>query len=209
MVHRHVVSTSSHEQPRVRLTSVCISTTISMLYFMVAGLKGEALFHGLRGHLTWIPFIISMGISKFTCVWDPSRNSHGFSYQTCSCLWYYWKHIRDICQGAAESCTSMSFLHWGWWPSIWATVVRCKMYVNCVNVLYLHVTVTNVNKKVDGNVIDKFTVISPFHGPQVPYLKLFSGASAMSCLIFARSYWITPYTGWRNMSALINNSNGL
>ena len=26
------------------------------------------------------------------------------------------------------------------------------------------------------------------HGPQVPYLKLFNGASPMSCLIFARSY---------------------
>ena len=46
----------------------------------------EALFHGLRGHLTWIPLIISMGISTFTCVWDPSRNGHGISYQNCSCL---------------------------------------------------------------------------------------------------------------------------
>ena len=64
---------------------------------------------------------------KFTCVWDPSTNGHGISYQNCSCLWYYSKHIRDICKGAAKSCTSMSFLHWDWWPSIWATVVRCKM----------------------------------------------------------------------------------
>ena len=110
----------------LRLTSMCISTTISMLYFVVAGLEGEALFHGQLGHLTWIPFIISMGLSKFTCVWDPSRNGHGINYQNCSCLWYS-KHIRDICQGATESCTLMSFLHWGWWPSIWATVVRCKM----------------------------------------------------------------------------------
>ena len=39
----------------------------------------------------------------------------------------YSKHTRDICQGVAESCTPMSCLHWGWWPSIWATVVRCKM----------------------------------------------------------------------------------
>ena len=70
-VHRHVVSTSSHEQPRVHLTSMCIYTTISMLYFLVAGFEGEALFHDLRCRLTWIPFIISMGISKFTCVWDP------------------------------------------------------------------------------------------------------------------------------------------
>ena len=31
------------------------------------------------------------------------------------------------------------------------------------------------------------------HGLQVPYLKLFSGASPMSCLIFARSYWISLY----------------
>ena len=85
------------------------------------------LFHGLRGHLTWIPFIISMGIFKFTCVWDPSRNGHGISCQNCSCLRYYSKHNRDICQGSAESFTSMSFLHWGWWPSIWATVVRCKI----------------------------------------------------------------------------------
>ena len=108
-VHRHVVSTSSHEQPRVRLTSVCISTTISFLYFLFAGLEGEALFHGLRGHLTWIPFITSMGISKFTCVWDPSRNGHGISCQNCSCLWYYSKHTRDICQGAAESCAQMSY----------------------------------------------------------------------------------------------------
>ena len=46
-------------------------------------------------------------------------------------LWGPWsqysKHIRDICQGATESCSSMSFLHWGWWPSTWAIVVRCKM----------------------------------------------------------------------------------
>ena len=56
-----------------------------------------------------------------------SKTVHGISYQNCSCLWYYSKHIRDICQGAAESCTSMSFLHWDWWTSIWATVVRCKM----------------------------------------------------------------------------------
>ena len=97
------------------------------LYFLVAGMEGEALYHGLRGHLTWMPFTISMGITKFTCVWDPSRNRHRISYQNCNCLWYYSKHIRDICQGAAESCTSMSFLHWGWWPSIWATFVRCKM----------------------------------------------------------------------------------
>ena len=68
------------------------------------------------------PSLFSMGISKVTCVWDPSWNGHRMS-----CLWYYSKHVRDICHGAAESCTSMSFLHWGWWPSIWATVVRCKM----------------------------------------------------------------------------------
>ena len=36
-----------------------------------------------------------------------------------------------------------------------------KWYVNCVNVLYLQVTVTNANKKIDSNVIDKFTAISP------------------------------------------------
>ena len=36
-----------------------------------------------------------------------------------------------------------------------------KWYVNCVNVLYLHVTVTNINKQIDSNVIDKFTAISP------------------------------------------------
>ena len=59
------------------------------LYFLVGGLEREALFHSLWGHLTWIPFIISMGISKFTCVWDPSRNPHRISYQNCSCLWYY------------------------------------------------------------------------------------------------------------------------
>ena len=52
---------------------------------------------------------------------------HRISCQNISCLWYYSKHIMDICQGAAESCTSMSFLHWGWWPSIWATVIRRKM----------------------------------------------------------------------------------
>ena len=39
----------------------------------------------------------------------------------------YSNHTLDICQGAAESCTPMPCLHWGWWPSIWATVVRCKM----------------------------------------------------------------------------------
>ena len=39
----------------------------------------------------------------------------------------YSKHTRDICQSAAESCTPMSCLQWGWWPSIWATVVRWKM----------------------------------------------------------------------------------
>ena len=39
----------------------------------------------------------------------------------------YSNHTRDICQGAAESCTPMSCLHWGCWPSIWATIVRCKM----------------------------------------------------------------------------------
>ena len=38
-VHRNVVSTSSHEQPRVRFISVCISTTIAMLHFLVAGLE--------------------------------------------------------------------------------------------------------------------------------------------------------------------------
>ena len=74
------------------------------------------------------PSLFSMWISKVTCVWDPNRNGHGISYyQNCSCLWCYWKHIRDICQRAAESCTPMSCLHWGWWPSIWGTVVRCKM----------------------------------------------------------------------------------
>ena len=57
------------------------------------------------------------------CSW----NGHRISYRNSSCLWYYSKHIRDICQGAAESCTPMSCLHWGWWTSIWATVVRCKM----------------------------------------------------------------------------------
>ena len=34
---------------------------ISCFELLVAGLEGEALFHGLRGHLTWIPFIISRG----------------------------------------------------------------------------------------------------------------------------------------------------
>ena len=99
------------------------------LYFLVAGLEREALF--MACDVTWpeSPSLFPMIISKFTCVWDPSRNWkwNGISYQNSSCLWYYSKHIRDICQGAAESCTPMSCLHWGWWPSIWATVVRCKM----------------------------------------------------------------------------------
>ena len=44
------------------------------------------------------------------------------------CPWsQYSKHARDICQGAAESCMPLSCLHWGWWPSIWATIVRCRM----------------------------------------------------------------------------------
>ena len=39
----------------------------------------------------------------------------------------YSKLTRGIFQGAADTCTPMSRLHWNWWPSIWATVVRCKM----------------------------------------------------------------------------------
>ena len=50
------------------------------------------------------PSLLSMGISKVTYVWDPSWNGHRISCQNCSCLWYYSKHIRDICQDAAESC---------------------------------------------------------------------------------------------------------
>ena len=56
-----------------------------------------------------------------------SWNAHRIIFQISSCLWCYSKYIRDICQSSAESCTPMSCLHWGWWPSIWATVVRCKM----------------------------------------------------------------------------------
>ena len=57
-----------------------------------------------------------------------------FSTSNCSVehpLWgqrsQYSKHTRDICHGAPESCTPMSNLHWGWWLSIWAPVIRCKM----------------------------------------------------------------------------------
>ena len=69
------------------------------------------------------------GVCCITASTDPR-----FSTSNCSVehpLWAPWsqysKHIRDICQGAAEFCMPMSCLHWGWWPSIWATVVRCKM----------------------------------------------------------------------------------
>ena len=85
--------------------------------------------YSMACEVTWSesPSLFSMGINKVTCVWDSSWNGHRIGCQNCSCLWYYSKHIRDICQSAAESCTSMSCLHWGWWPSIWATVVKCKM----------------------------------------------------------------------------------
>ena len=33
-----------------------------------------------------------------------SWNGHRISCQNSSCLWYYSKHIMDICQSAAESC---------------------------------------------------------------------------------------------------------
>ena len=39
----------------------------------------------------------------------------------------------------------------------------------------------------------EISIVGSLHGPQVPYLKLFSGASPMSCLIFARLFWITLY----------------
>ena len=106
----HILSRTAKDTPHF---SVHIHNHINAV-FPGRWIGRVALFHGLRGHLTWIPFIISIGISKFTCVWEPSRNGHGISCLNCSCLWYYSKHIRDICQGAAESCTSMSFLHWGW-----------------------------------------------------------------------------------------------
>ena len=48
-----------------------------------------------------------------------SWNGHRISCQHSSCLWYYSKHIRDICQSAAEFCTPMSCLHWGSWPSVY------------------------------------------------------------------------------------------
>ena len=108
------------------------------------------------------PSLFSMGISKVTCVWDLSWNGHRISCQNYSCLRDYSKHIRDICEGAAESCTPMSCLYWGWLPSIWRTVLRCKIVRQLCQftVLYLQATVTNVNKK-HSNVIDKFTPISP------------------------------------------------
>ena len=92
-----------------------------------------------------IPFIIFMGISKFTCVWDPSRNGHGISYQNCSCLWYYSKHIRDICQGATESChvcIEVGDVNLSNCCKMQNDTLIVSMYV-----LYLQVTVTNVNKK--------------------------------------------------------------
>ena len=44
-------------------------------------------------------------------------------------LWVPWSQFFKTRQGqcAAESYMPISCLHWGWWPSIWATVVRCKM----------------------------------------------------------------------------------
>ena len=50
-----------------------------------------------------------------------------FTGASLGCVVSHSKHTRDICQGAAESCTPMSWLHWGWWTSTWATVIRCKM----------------------------------------------------------------------------------
>ena len=105
----------------------CGSATIWMLYFRKAGFEVEALFLGLEVIWPESSSLSSMAISKVTCVWDPSWNGHRISCQNCSCIWYYSQHIRDICQGTTEFCTPMSCLHWGWWPSIWATVVRCKM----------------------------------------------------------------------------------
>ena len=71
--------------------------------------------YSMACEVTWpeSPSLFSMGISKVICVWDPSRNGHEISCQNCSCLWYYSKHIRDICQGMAESCMPMLSLHWG------------------------------------------------------------------------------------------------
>ena len=106
-----------------------MSATISMLYFLGAKLEWEALFHGLRGYLTWIPLVIFYGdIWSHFCFEIPVET--GIELITgivAACQWCYSNHTRNICQGAAESCTPMSCLHWDWWPSIWAAVVRCKM----------------------------------------------------------------------------------
>ena len=56
------------------------------------------------------PPLFTMGMSKVACIWDPSWKGHRIICQNCSCLWYYSKLIRDICQGAAESCTPMSVM---------------------------------------------------------------------------------------------------
>ena len=136
-----------------QLSQCCISGSLD--------LKGRP--YSMACEVIWPEFrsLYSIGISKVTCVWESSRNGHRISCQNCSCLWYYSKHMRDICQSAAESCTPMSFF------ALRLVVInlsnRCKMQkwnINCVNVLYLQVTVANVNKKkIDSNVIDKFTAI--------------------------------------------------
>ena len=121
-VHRLVVSTSSQEQLRVRLPSVWMSATISMLYFLVAGLEEEVC------EVTWhesLPLFLWEYLNSL--VLETPVETDMELVTKIVVAYFIIQNASGICQGAAESCTSMSFLHWGWWPSNWATVVRCKM----------------------------------------------------------------------------------
>ena len=83
-----IYSTSSHEQPRVCLTSVCMSATISCCISWSLDWKERP--YSMACEVTWpeSPSLFSIGIFEVSCVWDPSGNGHGISCQNCSCLWY-------------------------------------------------------------------------------------------------------------------------